>query len=183
MEKKSNVFHKEASILEKVKQDISEESLTPDEIKHAYQGLSEHYEKLLKDTKVLTSVSDRLHHKINDANQQLKQKTDEVGEINEELKMNNHVLQDTVDMLMEAKVSQKASSIVLLIAILLFIVSEVFLEPIIEQNIEGEYVGLLLKGMIALLLKPIDILVERLLMKRAIKGVNVESWVRLKKRT
>ena len=89
--------------------------------------------------------------------------------------MNNQVLQDTVDMLVEAKVSQKASSIVLLIAILLFIVSEMFLEPIIEQNIDGEYVGLLLKGMIALLLKPIDILVERLLMKRAIKGVNTQS--------
>ena len=89
--------------------------------------------------------------------------------------MNNQMLHDTVDMLVEAKVSQKASSIVLLIAILLFIVSEMFLEPIIEQNIDGEYVGLLLKGMIALLLKPIDILVERLLMKRAIKGVNTQS--------
>ena len=175
MGKKSNVFHKEVSILEKVKLDIAEGNLTDKDINGAYQELSQHYEKLLKDTKVLTSVSDRLHHKLNDANQQLNTKTNEIGEINEELEVNNQLLQDTVDMLVEAKVSQKASSIVLLIAILLFIVSEVFLEPIIEQNIEGEYVGLLLKGMIALLLKPIDILVERFMMKRAIKGVKPKA--------
>lgn len=175
MEKKSNVFHKESSILEKVKLSIDEGCLSNDEIETSYHELSNHYEKLLKDTKVLTSVSDRLHHKLNEANQQLKTQKDEIGEINEELKSNNQVLQDTVDMLMKAKVGQKASSIVLLIAIVLFVFSEWFIEPIIERNTSSEYIGLLLKGMIALLLKPIDILVERLLMKRAIKGVNNES--------
>lgn len=183
MKKKSNVFHKEASILESVKHGISQGNLSKEEIESGYQELSDHYEKLLKDTKVLTSVSDRLHHKLTDANQQLKNQSDEIHEINEELKLNNQVLQDTVDMLMKAKVSQKASSIVLLIAIVLFVVSEGWIEPIIEQNTSGKYVGLLLKGVIALLLKPIDILVERLLMKRAIKGVNAESWIRLKRRT
>ena len=93
MEKKSNVFHKEASILEKVKLDIAEGNLTGKDIQGAYEKLSQHYEKLLKDTKVLTSVSDRLHHKLNDANQQLNTKTDEIGEINEELEVNNQLLQ------------------------------------------------------------------------------------------
>ena len=51
---------------------------------------------------------------------------------------------------------------------LLFIVSEVMLEPIIEQNTNSEYVGLLLKGVIALLLKPIDLLVEWLLMRKTL---------------
>ena len=65
MEKKSNVFHKEASILEKVKLDINEGYRSNEEIEASFQELADHYEKLLKDTKVLTSVSDRLHHKLN----------------------------------------------------------------------------------------------------------------------
>lgn len=183
MGKKSNVFNKESSILEKVKLSIREGCLSSEEIETSYHELSNHYEKLLKDTKVLTSVSDRLHHKFNNANQQLKTQKDEIGEINEELKLNNQVLQDTVEMLMQAKVSQKASSIVLLIAIILFIFSEWIIEPFIEQNTSSEYIGLLLKGVITLLVKPIDMLVERFLMKRAIKGVNAESSIPLKKRT
>ncbi len=175
MDKKENIFHKETSILESVKQEIAKGDLSNEEIKNSYQKLSDHYEKLLKETKILTAVSDRLHNKLNDANNQLTSQADEIGEINEELKVNNKVLQETVDMLMKAKVGQRASSIVLLIAILLFVVSEVYIEPIIEQNTESEYIGLLLKGMIALLLKPIDILVERFLMKRAIKGVSAKA--------
>lgn len=183
MSGKSNVFHKEAGILEDVKKNLSNPNLTKQELEASCQELSVHFEKLLKDTKVLTSVSDRLHHKVNDANTKLQTQSDEIVEINEELKINNQVLQDTVDMLVKAKVSQKASSIVLLIAILLFVASEVFIEPIIERNTSSEYIGLLLKGMIALLLKPIDIVVERLLMRRALKTVNEESNSRVKRHT
>ena len=71
MGNKSNVFHREAEVLEKVKLNVSEGKLTPKEIEGEYRSLSKHFEKLLKDTKVLTSVSDRLHHKLNDANEQL----------------------------------------------------------------------------------------------------------------
>ena len=105
---------------------------------------------------------------MDDANAQLTKQKDEIGEINEELTTNNQVLQDTINELIKARIGQKASSIVLLIAILLFVVSEVWLEPIIEQNTDGVYIGLLLKGIIALLLKPIDILVEWLLMRKTL---------------
>jgi Rad3-related DNA helicase len=172
MTKKLNVFHKEASILEKVKQDIGDESISKETLEKSYQDLASHYEKLLKETKVLTSVSDRLHTKLNDANQQLNIQKNEIGEVNEELQLNNQVLQDTINMLMKAKVGQKASSIVLLIAIVLFIFSEWFIEPIIEENTTSEYTGLFLKGIIALLLKPIDIVIERFLMRRAMRNVN-----------
>jgi chromosome segregation ATPase len=183
MDNRSNVFHKEVGILEDVKKNITNANLSKKELETSYQELSIHFEKLLKDTKVLTSVSDRLHHKVNDVNTKLQTQSDEIQEINTELNINNQALKDTVEMLMKAKVSQKASSIVLLIAILLFVASEVFIEPIIEQNTSSEYIGLLLKGMIALLLKPIDILVERLLMRRAIKSVNEESNSLAKKYT
>lgn len=165
---KENVFHKESEILQHAKSIIENPSSTPEELAEGYSTLSASYDKLLKETKVLTSVSDRLHYKLNDANQVLQKQKDEIGEINEELKTNNQVLQDTINELIKARIGQKASSIVLLIAVLLFVVSEVMLEPIIEQNTDSEYVGLLLKGVIALLLKPIDVLVEWLLMKKTL---------------
>lgn len=166
---KENIFHKESEFLQIAKHTIEDPIATVEQKENGYAELSKHYEKLLKETKVLTSVSDRLHNKLNDANQELKLQKNEIGEMNEELKTNNQVLQDTINELIKAKIGQKASSIVLLIAILLFVVSEVMLEPIIEQNTESEYIGLLLKGMIALLLKPIDILVEWLLMRKTLK--------------
>ena len=165
---KENVFHKETEILQQAKLTIENTNATPVELAEGYSTLSGYYDKLLKETKVLTSVSDRLHYKLNDANQVLQKQKDEIGEINEELKTNNQVLQDTINELIKARIGQKASSIVLLIAVLLFIVSEVMLEPIIEQNTNSEYVGLLLKGVIALLLKPIDLLVEWLLMRKTL---------------
>ncbi|MEL7005757.1 MAG: hypothetical protein AAFN93_23965, partial [Bacteroidota bacterium] len=68
------------------------------------------------------------------------------------------------------KVGNKALTIVLLIAIVLFLISEGWIEPIVEQSIDNKYVGLFLKGIVALTLKPIDTIVERYLMKRAING-------------
>ena len=121
MGKKATVFDKETKILEGVKERLANNGQTKEELRQSYLDLSEHYAKLLKDTKVLTSVSDRLHSKLNDANAELKEQKDQIGEINEELTINNQVLQDTVDMLVEARVSQKATSIVLLIAIALFL--------------------------------------------------------------
>lgn len=165
---KENVFHKESEILQQAKLTIENGNATPEELAEGYSTLSGYYEKLLKETKVLTSVSDRLHYKLNDANHELQKQKDEIGEINEELKTNNQVLQDTINELIKARIGQKSSSIVLLIAILLFILSEILLEPIIERNTDSEYVGYLLKGVIALLLKPIDVLVEWMLMRKTL---------------
>jgi len=163
-----NVFHKELIVLENAKEIVANPSADIDQLVDEYSNLSKQYEQLLKETKVLTSVSDRLHFKLNDANSLLQKQKDEIGEINEELKTNNQVLQDTINELIKAKIGQKSSSIVLLIAVLLFVVSEWMLEPIIERNTDSEYIGLLLKGIIALLLKPIDILVEWMLMRKTL---------------
>lgn len=165
---KQNIFHKESDILENAKRFVAEPPTNTKQLSEEYLVLSKNYEQLLKETKVLTSVGDRLHNKLNDANQKLQKKKDEIGEINEELKTNNNVLQETINELIKARIGRKASSIVLLIAVLLFVVSEVLLEPIIEKNTDSEYIGLLLKGVIALLLKPIDVLVEWLLLRKTL---------------
>ncbi|MDH5365889.1 MAG: hypothetical protein OEW67_02825 [Cyclobacteriaceae bacterium] len=165
---KENIFHKESNVLENAKRLVEKPSTSTKQLAEEYLSLSKQYEQLLKETKVLTSVGDRLHRKLGDANQELQKQKSEIEEINEELKTNNNVLQDTINELIKARIGQKASSIVLLIAVLLFVVSEVVLEPIIEKNTDSEYIGLLLKGIIALLLKPIDVLVEWLLLRKTL---------------
>ena len=99
---KENVFHKELEIVNRAKDLVNDPDTTPDLLAEEYHTLANHYDKLLKETKVLTSVSDRLHHKLSDANTQLTKQKDEIGEINEELTTNNQVLQDTINELIKA---------------------------------------------------------------------------------
>ena len=53
-------------------------------------------------------------------------------------------------------------------AILLFLVSEGWIEPFIEAKTDSKIVGFILKGVIALLIKPIEMVVEKFLLKKNI---------------
>lgn len=111
-----------------------------------------------------------MHSRLNAANEKLRDQAKEINEINKNLQLKNQLLKDTIDQLIKARIGKKASTIVLLIAVCLFILSEGFLEPWVEGFTDSPAVGFFFKGIIALLLKPIDIVVERLLMKKSIKG-------------
>lgn len=167
--RKSDVFGKEKDILNHVQEVNQKSDVTREELVEEYDHLASQYERLLKEVKMLTSVSDRLHIKLDDANQQLSEQANNIQEINLELRGRNEELNRTLDQLLKAKVGNKALTIVLLIAIVLFLITEGWIEPILEESTDNNYVGLFLKGIVALTLKPIDTLVERFLMKRAIK--------------
>lgn len=168
--RKSDVFGKEKDILNHVQNICEKPDIAHEELKGEYDNLTSHYGRLLKEVKMLTSVSDRLHVKLDDANQQLSEQANNIQEINEELTVNNEQLNRTLQQLLKAKVSNKALTIVLLIAIVLFLITEVWIEPYVESHIDNKYVGLFLKGIVALTLKPIDTMVEHYLMKRAIRA-------------
>lgn len=89
---------------------------------------------------------------------------------NEQLHQQNDEIKKNYEELIKAKTSKKALGIVLILAVVLFLVSEAWLEPIVEEYTgqENNLPGLALKGMIALLLKPIDTLLENYLVKRQI---------------
>lgn len=174
--RKSDVFGKEKDILSHVQGMCQREDISHEQLTDEYNDLTSHYERLLKEVKMLTSVSDRLHVKLDDANQQLSEQANNIKEINLELRGRNEELNRTLDQLLKAKVGNKALTIVLLIAIVLFLITEVWVEPILEESTDNEYVGLFLKGIVALTLKPIDTIVERFLMKKAInRNVNKGS--------
>lgn len=154
---KRHVFEKETAILEHIQEFLAKDDVTKDQYKEELLEVKNYYEDLLDQGMLITKVSDRLQNKLNNLNGKLTDKNDE--------------LQNTIDELTKAKVGRKATTIVLLVAVGLFLVSEGLLEPQIEAQIgDNIWLGLLFKGLIALLLKPIETLTEKYLMKQAINN-------------
>ena len=185
MENKSHVFEQEVQILNHAKSVLNQKNFSADILEEELEYLTKNYEKLLADTRVITNISDRLQNKLNVANDQLNITNDKLTTTNEELhttneelnatneKLNstNALLQRTIDELVRAKVSKKATTIVFMAAILLFVISEVFLEPIVDKLFPNDYIiNIVIKGSIALLLKPIDYLVESYLLRGAMRN-------------
>ena len=98
-----------------------------------------------------------------------KQAEEKIKNQNIQLEQQNKEIKDTLEQLVKAKVSRKAGTVVLIIAVLLFIISEVILEPIIESSTDSPAFGYFFKFLIAVILKPIDVLVERYLMNQEVK--------------
>lgn len=106
-----------------------------------------------------------------------KEKAEQVAEIerlkNVELKdayqiiqEQNAELKDTIDELTKTKISRKAILLTLLLAIVLFLLSEGFIDPAIESHSQSLALSMAGKLLIALMLKPLEGLIERLLLKR-----------------
>jgi hypothetical protein len=165
---KQHVFEKEAQVLREAKVTLKRDDLTLEELKEGFKALSHDYEILLGDSRVITNISDRLQNRLNNANEELKEKSDEIQRKSEEIHKKNELLQNTIDELTKAKIGRKAAAIVLIAVVLLFLVSEVFLEPIVDAYYgDNLLVSISIKMSIALLLKPIDFLVEWYLQKDA----------------
>ena len=162
-ENKSHVFEKEVEILQKSQQISKDKSIEVDKLSKEYEGLTQAYEQLLEETRLITRVSDRLQNKINRANDKLSEQSEKINRINSELQENNGALKLALEQLTKAKVSNRTTTIVLTFAIFLFFISEGFVEPIIEKKVDSFWLGLLFKGLIVLLLKPIEMVVEKYL--------------------
>lgn len=167
----SDVFRKETEQLDALKTAVKGQELSNDALREKFVELCTQHEKLLMEAKLLTSSSDRLHFRLNEANNQLQQQAEEIKTINEDLAQKNEQLTRTIDLLTKARIENKAASIVLVLAIVLFLLSEGLIEPIIEANTDSHYIGLLLKGIIALLLRPLDMIVEKILMSRQLNRI------------
>ena len=157
------VYEVESAILEHIQNFLEKEDVKEDEYKKEIKQVSIYYQDLLDQAMLITKVSDRLQNKLNKLNSKLNDKNDE--------------LQTTIDELTKAKVGRKATTIALVVAVILFLLSEGLVEPQIESYLGPGNIGwgLAFKGVIALLLKPIEILSEKLLMKRALKDAKSKT--------
>lgn len=117
-------------------------------------------ELILRQNKELHELNFNLEKKVETRTEKLRQKNETIEKQNRELKK---VLQE----LTRVKLSSTATTITIVITVVLFLLSEGFLEPLIEEGLNNyKYTGFALKGCIALLIKPIEFVVERILLTR-----------------
>lgn len=175
--RKKNLFSQEADVLKKAQDVIGKDGVSDSEIKKEFINLCNSYEELLDQSKLITKVSDRLQKKINKSNDDLEHK--------------NIELQDTLDSLTRARVGRKATTITLIIFIILFLLVEWGVEPYIDDyaalNFNGYWtilgVQLGSKAILALLLKPIDMVVEKVLLKQAEAETKKQREAEMRKST
>jgi prefoldin subunit 5 len=150
--KKENLFKSETQILESSEDLLKKESVSLEEYKTSFKELCFNYSDLLDQTRLITKVSDKLQNKLNSAYESLEHK--------------NIELQSTIDELTKARVGRKAQTIILFIGLSLFILEEIVLEPIIDSIVQNNiWVSLVIKLVIAFLLKPLESFVESWLLK------------------
>lgn len=165
---KQSIYQQEADYLQKSKDFLKKSGYSREEIQLEYKQLLENYEELIDQVKIITKISDRLQKKLNKTNDKLELTNDQLNDTN--LKLN-----ETIDALTEAKIGRRAGTIVMFVVIALFIVSEVWIEPIIDQNIDNSWVGLGLKLAVAILIKPGEDLTNKYMLKRARKKQLAEA--------
>ncbi|MEM6735648.1 MAG: hypothetical protein AAGC64_00520 [Bacteroidota bacterium] len=137
MDSNKELYYDEIESLRKFRAKIETHAIYKEEL----DSFSDAYEELVAQAKVITRVSDRLQKKLDNANIQIRKQ-------NKEIRNKNIQLADTIDQLAKAEVGKRASTIMLTVAVILFILEQIFIEPIIDKNINVPYVGL---GILALL--------------------------------
>lgn len=113
-------------------------------------------------------MSDITNKKHNEA--LLKEQKEEIGLQKEIVEKKNQELSKTVKQLARAKISRKSLSITLIVAVMLFVVSELVVDPYIESYfVRSSELVLLGKLLIFLMLKPIEDTVRRSLFRSEVK--------------
>jgi len=167
-EQETDIYEQESQRLKRSKEFIQKGDYEMEDLQLQYKSLIEYYEELFDQVKIITKISDRLQRKLDKTN-------DKLADTNDQLNVRNVELQETIDALTKARIGRRAATLVLAMAITLFLVSEAIIEPRIEdwamdyyqEDSMAFYVGLFLKFLIALMIKPLEMIVERTLTKRA----------------
>ncbi|MEP6738364.1 MAG: hypothetical protein ABJA70_22760 [Chryseolinea sp.] len=146
MSREEKLFRNENSVLQHYKA-IAVENHSHDEASRALKELTGKYERLLNQTRFLTWISGRLERKLQRKNK--------------ELSDSNQILQNTLKELTKAEAGKSAYAIIYFIAIILFVLEEVFIEPLVDAVGGNVGYGILIKLMIVLLLKVSEGFIEK----------------------
>lgn len=150
-------------------------NMSSEEIKNQLQIFAKNHKKLLQEVKLLTSVGDRLQKKVKSANEMLQEQAEEIKKINKDLQDKNIELQFTIDELTKAKAGKRATTIILIFALVLFIITEL-LESTFESFFTGANMLIIYAFKISLALgfKPIEGVLENAIIAREMKLQRLE---------
>ena len=169
---KQSIYHQEIESLQKSKDFLKKKGYSREELQLEYKQLLENHEELLGQVKIITKISDRLQKKLNKTN-------DKLEDTNNQLNDTNIKLNETIDALTEARIGRKAGTIVMILAVALFILSEAFIEPRIDEMFPDNFLaGLGLKLVVAILIKPGEDLMNRYMLKKARKKQLEEAKIK-----
>ncbi len=122
MDKPRELYYEELSNLHQFREKIDNHAIYRKDL----EGFSDQYEELVAQAKVITRVSDRLQKKLDNANTQIRSQ-------NEEIKDKNTLLEDTIQQLAKARVGRRASTIMLTVALSLFVAEQILIQPMIDD--------------------------------------------------
>lgn len=128
MDNPRELYHEEIRKLKDFRSRLESHSIYREQL----DEFSDDYEELVAQAKVITRVSDRLQKKLDGANLQIREQNDEIKE-------KNIKLTETISELAKARVGRKASTIMLTVALLLFILEQMILQPLIEERFANLY--------------------------------------------
>ena len=164
-------FKKETEILKSLETVLKDPETTQEILTAEVQKIAKSYKRMLGDAKVLTSIGDRLQKKLKGANVLLQEQAEEIQKINKEVHNKNIELQLTIDELTRAKAGRRASTIILVLTIMLFAVSEILEWGFQNFFDNGSNIIFLYAFKILLVVgfKPIESLLEGTIISREMK--------------
>jgi hypothetical protein len=144
---------------------------TPEEKIERLERKIERERKARKDAEAVIEEQSR---RIHEANEELKRS-------NAELESSNEDLATTMTKLTSAELQRKATAITLVVAVVLFIISEFAVEPVLERRIDSTIALVVAKIAILGLLLPTEIIVSRLLENQVTNAdsINEEMYLNL----
>jgi len=155
--KEDKLFTNEAKVLQKYRELLI--TNTDQKIdRSSLEELTDKYKNLLEQSRFLTWISGRLERKLHKANQEMFAK--------------NNEMQATLSELTKAKAGKRAYAIIYFIAIVLFVMEELFIEPFITVFGGGVWYGILIKLVIVLFLKSSESFIEEQIIRRTILKKN-----------
>lgn len=160
MDNQRELYHEEVDNLNKFREKLSTHAIYREDLEH----FSDQYEELVAQAKVITRVSDRLQKKLDNANIQIREQNDEITEKNTQLGQ-------TIAELAQARVGRRASTIMLTVALLLFILEQYFIQPKIEELVTIPYLDLGILGALFFLVKFTESALEGYFMNREKKKI------------
>ncbi|GAB4133474.1 MAG: hypothetical protein OHK0045_05230 [Raineya sp.] len=153
------IYIKEVNELHRAKKIAEETRLSEQELKAEYHRLIENFEEAISQMRLITKVSDKIQKKLDKLNAALDQK-------NQELDYKNKELTRTIEELTQARAGKMATTILLFIAMALFLLEEIGIEPLITKFVsDNQFISIAIKLFLVLLLKPAESVLENILIK------------------
>lgn len=160
MEKNQELYYDEVSSLRKFRSKIETHAIFKEDL----EDFSNEYEELIAQAKVITRVSDRLQKKLDNANLQIREQ-------NEEIKEKNVELSQTIEQLAKARVGRRASTIMLTVGLGLFILEQIFIEPILQQHVNIPFLNYGILIVLFFLVKVFESSLEKYFMDKEKKKI------------